>query len=429
MFFPHLRLLTGEFTYNYMKNIGGAREVPAKGGEALCRSAEDRFLRPQVFAYKNPRHHFSDTAPGMIGQTEADMDNEILRRTVYSMAAAALGALAAYLALRYLLPPALPFLIAYLISKAFAPIRRAMSRFSPKLDKTLTFLILCVFTCLAGWGIYALFSALVKQICSLFAYLSSTLGNEDNPLRASIEFFVNLRERFPRMGFDEAEAEKVYSVVSEIVKNATVKASSFVTDIAASAAAALPSAVVAFFVSLTAVFYFTLDRGDFLRSLREIIPERACGRLVLWKDRITDALWKYFKTYLVMMLFVFAQLYLGFTVIGIKYSLILALVIAFIDLLPVLGVGTVLIPWGLIAVISGDVHTGVGLLILFGIMSVIRQFSEPHIIGSALGIHPLLALIAVYCGMELFGLCGLIFAPVVLYLMRSFSPSAEKKDG
>ena len=109
------------------------------------------------------------------------------------MAAAALGALAAYLALRYLLPPALPFLLAYLISKAFAPIRRAMSRFSPKLDKTLTFLILCVFTCLAGWGIYALFSALVKQICSLFAYLSSTLGNEDNPLRTTIEFFVNLR--------------------------------------------------------------------------------------------------------------------------------------------------------------------------------------------------------------------------------------------
>ena len=58
--------------------------------------------------------------------------------------------------------------------------------------------------------------------------------------------------------------------------------------------------------------------------------------------------------------------------------------------------------------ISGDVRTGVGLLILFGIMSVIRQFSEPHIIGTALGIHPLLALIAVYCGMELFGLCGLI---------------------
>ena len=230
------------------------------------------------------------------------------------------------------------------------------------------------------------------------------------------------------MGFDEAEAERVYSVVSEIVKNATVKASSLVTDIAASAAAALPSAVVAFFVSLTAVFYFTLDRGDFLRSLREIIPERMCGRLVLWKDRITDALRKYFKTYLVMMLFVFAQLYLGFTVIGIKYSLILALVVAFIDLLPVLGVGTVLIPWGLIGLISGDVRTGVGLLILFGIMSVIRQFSEPHIIGTALGIHPLLALIAVYCGMELFGLCGLIFAPVVLYLMRSFSPSAEKKD-
>lgn len=87
-----------------------------------------------------------------------------------------------------------------------------------------------------------------------------------------------------------------------------------------------------------------------------------------------------------MMLFVFAQLYLGFTVIGIKYSLILALVVAFIDLLPVLGVGTVLIPWGLIGLISGDVRTGVGLLILFGIMSVIRQFSEPHIIGTALGI-------------------------------------------
>lgn len=86
------------------------------------------------------------------------------------MAAAALGALAAYLALRYLLPPALPFLLAYLISKAFAPIRRAMSRFSPKLDKTLTFLILCVFTCLAGWGYMRFF----RLLSSRYAHFSHT---------------------------------------------------------------------------------------------------------------------------------------------------------------------------------------------------------------------------------------------------------------
>ena len=126
----------------------------------------------------------------------------------------------------------------------------------------------------------------------------------------------------------------------------------------------------------------------------------------------------YIRAYLVLMLLTFGELFLGFAILRIKYSFFLAFIVAIIDVLPVFGVGTVLIPWAVILFINGHTGKAVGLLVLFGIMYVVRQFSEPRLIGRFMGLHPLLTLSTAYLGYTFFGITGMIISPIILYVVK-----------
>ena len=101
------------------------------------------------------------------------------------------------------------------------------------------------------------------------------------------------------------------------------------------------------------------------------------------------------------------------------YAFLLALLIAAVDFLPLLGTGVVLIPWGIICLILGQVRLGIGLLILYGVTTLIRQVLEPKLIGEGLGLHPLLSLLSMYAGLRLFGVWGMILAPLVAAGIKS----------
>jgi len=123
-----------------------------------------------------------------------------------------------------------------------------------------------------------------------------------------------------------------------------------------------------------------------------------------------------------------ALLLAGFLLLNVERAVLAALLTSLVDLLPVLGVGTVLVPWSVLAFLSGDVFRGVGLLVLFGIMVVVRQFLEPRIVGGSLGIHPLLTLLAVFAGFRLFGFAGMLGAPILLYAVKAaVSGEAEER--
>ena len=114
----------------------------------------------------------------------------------------------------------------------------------------------------------------------------------------------------------------------------------------------------------------------------------------------------------------FAELLAGFYIFKIPYALTLASVIAIIDILPVLGVGTVLIPWGVVLLIVGKTKKAAEIFILYGIIWIIRQIAEPRIVGKSVGVHPLLTLVAMYVGYSLMGFGGLFVFPIVLMVLR-----------
>ena len=105
----------------------------------------------------------------------------------------------------------------------------------------------------------------------------------------------------------------------------------------------------------------------------------------------------------------------------------MALFIGFVDALPILGSGTVMIPWAIICAINGDLNLGISIIVLWIIMSIVRQFLEPKIVSGKIGIHPIFTLIAMYTGFRFIGIWGMIVGPIILIILKNiFSTLIDK---
>ena len=119
---------------------------------------------------------------------------------------------------------------------------------------------------------------------------------------------------------------------------------------------------------------------------------------------------------------------LKFVGMNVKYPLLIALAIGFVDALPILGSGSVMVPWAIISALNGDLRLGISILVLWVIMSLVRQFLEPKIVSGKIGIHPIFTLIAMYTGFKVMGVMGMLVGPIVLIIVKSILGNVEKRD-
>ena len=113
----------------------------------------------------------------------------------------------------------------------------------------------------------------------------------------------------------------------------------------------------------------------------------------------------------------FAEIFIGLSILKVKYAFLIALGVAVIDILPVFGTGIVLIPWAICAWLLQDMRLGLGLVVLYGVVTIVRQIAEPHVIGTSIGLHPAAALFSSYVGLKLFGFLGMILGPAAAFVI------------
>lgn len=181
----------------------------------------------------------------------------------------------------------------------------------------------------------------------------------------------------------------------------------------------LPGLILSFVVLVTATFYMCADVAGINSFIAGLFPPEKREKLFAAKKRSAADAGRYIRAYLLILFITFAQLLTGFLILKIPYALTLAAVIALIDILPVLGVGTVLIPWAGILLIRGQTYTGVGILLLFAIIWLARQIIEPKIVGHSMGVHPLITLAAMYTGFTMLGVSGLFIFPIAAMLIKN----------
>ena len=222
----------------------------------------------------------------------------------------------------------------------------------------------------------------------------------------------------------------------EVVRRATVN---MIEGALTSFSSKIPGAIMCFVSSLPGVllflltlvvstFYIGADVCSINRFISRLVPKEDRPRLFKIKEKLMRAAKKYVKAYAIILLITCVQLFVGFMILKIPYAMTLSVMIALIDILPVLGVGTVLVPWSIVLYIMGDSYTATGLLIIFAVIWVVRQISEPKIVGESIGIPPLITLAAMYIGFKLMGFSGLFVFPIGAIIVKSVYDAMKDRE-
>ena len=331
--------------------------------------------------------------------------------------------LGARLFLRYLLPALFPFLIAYLVALMLNPLMLFLEKRMGIPRKIGAFLLVVLSVAAVFFLMFLLIDRAVEEIGRLADRLSVLDPEDFAPLKEKANG-VLLHLPFIDGGADldrfwQATEERAAAVLAESVPNLK-SGVSMLTGLFTG----LFDFLISFFVTVIACYYITVDRVKIAAFFYKPFSAAACDRIKKCKDTVFSTAGKYLKAYGIIMLITFTELFAAFTVLRIEYALLLAALIAFVDLLPVLGTGTVLIPWALICYfVQGDMYTGTGLLISYVLITVIRQVAEPKIVGSYIGIHPLAALVAMFAGLKLFGLLGMLLLPLAVIGAKNALPA------
>ena len=224
-------------------------------------------------------------------------------------------------------------------------------------------------------------------------------------------------ERFAGSQSGSAFRARFNQMVGNALTDVIASVSAEIPRVAARIISGMPSVLLFIGVTVIAGFYFCVDRHGIENALFTLLPKGIRERIPAWGRGIKRVSFRYLRAYLWLLLLTFLELFIGFCILRVEYAFLLAALIAVVDLLPILGVGTVLIPWAVMELINRDIKFGIGLLILYGTVSVLHQIFEPKLVGKQLGLDPLVTLMALYIGFRLWGIGGMILAPILTVII------------
>lgn len=194
---------------------------------------------------------------------------------------------------------------------------------------------------------------------------------------------------------------------------------------AGNAAGKIPALLVSFLFVLLFAYFFIAQRERVHALAEKVIPEDTRGQIsMVWK-KLKYAVGGYFRAQFKIMFVVFVLLAIGFLILRVDYALLLGVIIAFLDFLPMLGTGTVLIPWALCCALGGKLPLAAGLLVLYAVTQITRQLIQPKMVGDSIGVDSMTTLVFLFVGYRMGGITGMIVAiPVGLILIQLYEAGA-----
>lgn len=316
-----------------------------------------------------------------------------------------------YLFFDFALPLLLPFLVAflfavmlkkpaeYLSKKLRLPRRMVSTLLVTLLFVFLAFLILLCGSKLvdfAGTAVARYNGRIVPAVKDITAVLTAFLEKLDPTL-------VTMLQKF--------STDLISTLGAKVASLSTALLSGIVTDV--------PSLLLKVLFCIIATYFIALDYGVLRRGIQRRMEPALYTKISTAFSYFCKTIGTYLRSYGLIFLITFAELSLGLFLVGIDNCLLIALLIALFDILPVVGSGMVMLPWALITLIRGDIPTGIGLLIVYLVVVIARQFQEPAIVGERVGLHPLVTLIAMFIGYRLFGGLGLWGIPILCALLQA----------
>ena len=191
---------------------------------------------------------------------------------------------------------------------------------------------------------------------------------------------------------------------------------SYMSGVAVNVVSGLATGIPSLILSLLAMIFTTIfvvaDYEGIASFTEKFLPRKAKYILNQIRFYLTNTLFVVIRSYLIIMVLTFTELSILFRVFGIEHGVLKAAIIALLDILPVLGTGGIMIPWAVISLVLGYTKLGLELLLIYIIVTVVRNYVEPKVVGTQLGLHPIITLVSMFIGLRLFGFWGLFGLPV-----------------
>lgn len=245
-----------------------------------------------------------------------------------------------------------------------------------------------------------------------------TLINSMPSLNSIVKYIEDLIKEL-RVYYDQIDASFTQKLAAQIslIVDTTIGITKNVVLTLISTAIGLPVLLMVIFVTFLATYFFSKDLLKMeLRFTSIFSPKGREHVIAVWKESGKMVV-GYFKSYSIVVSLTFLESFIGFSILNIKYALILSIGCALLDVLPIIGISAIYLPLAVIYLTTGRYATAIGLIILLAVITVIRQIIEPKLYASTLGLHPAAVLAAIFIGIKVYGFIGMIYllALMVLY--------------
>lgn len=369
-------------------------------------------------------------------------DVERKRKTIINIVYYCLIAALFFLVVRYAMGVCFPIVCAFLIAtilqkpKNFLTKKTFLKSGSASVISLLLFIFIIVFF-VALIGVRA-----AQEIKGFIDYVGLQLQNMDvfvGNIESAVMSFI---DRLPKM-LSETLSESVSTIFTQLREYVAGQSTELADSITGtlgdsfsfswitrplsgviSTAKQIPSILIAIIITLVASCFMTADYDSIINFIKRQFPEHKRADLSRSKLLLKTTMTKMAKAYALIMTVTFIEMFVGLTVLKIigiyssNYTVIIAITTAIVDIIPVLGTGTVLIPWAAYNLIVGNYALAIGLIVIYAVITVIRQIIEPKLVAGQLGLSPVVTICALYLGLKIFGVLGMIIAPILVTMLK-----------
>lgn len=317
-----------------------------------------------------------------------------------------------------------PFIMAWWISNLLSPVVEGIYK-KIKIHKSLlTFIILLVFIAITLGIISLIVYLIVTQASNMLENIPEVSEVLEEGFIAVTTNFIKFTDFLPNLLTQNLDFD-----LAGVMQNVSLSLTTILASLVGYVAF-IPNLLVGIIVMFVAAFFMTKDKYKLKEIEMQIFAHKIfrSNLAIVLKNDIFMVLLGYIKAQLILMTLTSIEVSIGLTILKIPYSILIGLGVGILDALPIFGTGTVFIPWVIILLFYQNYSLALGIFIVYLIATLGRQALEPKIISTQIGIYPLVTLLIIYTGIKIFGVTGIIIAPLIAITLLAIKKSEILKQ-
>lgn len=346
-------------------------------------------------------------------------EKDIYKRILVNFLLTLIGVVVLALFLDDVLRFFLPFVIGFVIAAIANPMVRFLEKRVKVKRKYGSAIIIVLVLAAVVAVIYAIGYFLVRELIDLIGDIPNLLTSAQGLVEELSDKLYGVYERLPEDV--QTTINNLTTGVSGWLENAVANFKMPSISKAGNYVGSFIEGLLIGIIAILAAYFIIADRDELVAMVKRIVPESVQEYYGLVVSNIKSAVGGYFKAQFKIMLIIIVILFIGFEALGVNYSFLLALLTAFLDLLPVLGTGTIIGPWVVVDIITGKYVEAVVLTVLYLVCQVTKQLLQPKMVGDSIGMNPLATLLFMFVGYRFGGILGMIIGiPVGMILVNFY---------